>query len=225
MKKLLLLPLVALVLSVTLPTQAAVPRTDALNIVTAGIWTNPVAGSPLKVLLVQAYNANAPTGTVTLTRLAGNRTNSVGAITLSAGAGLLSVTGDIYVEQGDRLRAVLSGGATNVDLEITGVEATVRRSALNVITSNSWTSTYGFQGQKLLTIEAFNGNLATGTVTLTRMRAARTNALGSITLSSGAGTVTVTTNNVWLWPGDKITALLSGGATNVDLEFTMDLGL
>ncbi len=204
---------------------AAVPGTDAINVITAANWTNALAGSPLKLVLFEAFNANAPTGTVTFTRISDTRTNSIGTITLASSAGRLNVATDVYVFPGDQVRAVLSGGATNIDLEFTGERAEIRRDALLVANTNFWINTYGFQAQKLLTVEAFNGSPTNGTVTLSRIRGLRTNTLGSITLAAGAGSVTITTNNVWLWPGDKVRMILSGGCTNCDTEITKALGL
>jgi hypothetical protein len=215
------------------PAQAAVARSEALNIITAGNWTNSQPGSPIKLILVEAYGANLATGTVTLTRISNSdptgptqaRTNSIGSITLAANIGSLVPISPVYLFPGDQVRAVLSAGATNLNLKLTGLEATVRRDALLVESNNAtWLNTYGFQAQRLLTIEAFNANSATGTVTLSRISGTQTNTLGTITLAANAGLYTEA-SAIWLQPGDQIKAVLSNLATNCFLEITKELGV
>ena len=202
-----------------------VPVTDVLSVVTNATWTNANTESPQKLIGIEAFNANATTGTVTITRISGTRTNSVGSITLSAGAGTMTPANTIWLEVGDQITAVMSGGATTADLEIVKELGATRKDVLTVSGgSGTWQNSYGFQAQKLISVEAFNANATTGTVTIARIAGTRTSTVGTITLSGSAGRLSVT-NTVWVFPGDSLRATMTAGATNAVIEIVKELGL
>lgn len=89
-------------------------------------------------------------------------------------------------------------------------------------TSGTYTNTRDYYAEKLVSVEAFNASATTGTVTITRIRDGRTNTVGSITLSSGAG-IYRETNTTWLFKGDVLRMTHSAGATGSVIEITGEL--
>mgnify|MGYP001217484193 CR=1 FL=1 len=76
--------------------------------------------------------------------------------------------------------------------------------------------------ERLLSVEAFQASAATGTLTIARVRAGRTNTVGTITLASSHG-IYRTTNTVWLFRGDILKFTHSGGATSSVVEIVGEL--
>lgn len=116
MKKFLCTLIVTTVLG--LAAKAATPLFHTLNTATGSTLTIDQDYKSEQLVSIEAFSANATTGTITITRIRGTRTNQVGAITLSSSAGIYRDTNSVWLKNGDQLVHTHSAGATNAMIEI-----------------------------------------------------------------------------------------------------------
>ena len=84
-----------------------------------GNATYEASAKAMKLVAVEAFKANATTGTVTVTQIAGGLTNAVATITLASSAGSATNLA-LWVFPGDVLATSLSAGATTAVFRFTG---------------------------------------------------------------------------------------------------------
>jgi len=121
-----ILQAVGLILMATLigVAMAEVPFLKTLTIAdTSGSITNTRNYKAEQLLYVEVFDADAATGTVTITKVRNSRTNTVGTITLADNYGRYthdnSVT-PIWFFKGDVMTFTHSGGATASTVEVVG---------------------------------------------------------------------------------------------------------
>ncbi|HMO03903.1 MAG TPA: hypothetical protein PKC67_02550 [Kiritimatiellia bacterium] len=123
MKKLFMFGIMAAVaLAALAPAKAETPYTTKLDTRTTNEYRVTRDYASEKPLIIEAYQASAATGTITIARIREDRTNTMGSITLSGSAGVWRQTNAIpvWLFRGDRLRFIYSGGATSSVNDITG---------------------------------------------------------------------------------------------------------
>lgn len=113
--------LVAIAIS-AVPVRAESPFTTKLDTRMTNEYRVTRDYSAEKPLIIEAYQASAATGTITIVRIREDRTNTMGSITLSGSSGVWRQTNAIptWLFRGDRLRFIHSGGATSSVNDITG---------------------------------------------------------------------------------------------------------
>ena len=84
-----------------------------------GNATYAATSKALKLVAVEAFKANATTGTVTVTQVADGLTNAVATITLANGAGSATNLA-LWVFPGDVISFAQSAGATTAVFRLTG---------------------------------------------------------------------------------------------------------
>jgi hypothetical protein len=100
--------------------EAATPFTEDVNLAATNAYQVTRDYQAEKLLTVEAFGANATTGTVAFVRIREDRTNAVGSITLAGGAGVWRATNTVWLFRGDRLEFKHNAGATSSVVEITG---------------------------------------------------------------------------------------------------------
>lgn len=95
-------------------------REDAIDVSPTETYTYNRNFKVFKLVSVEAFNAASATGTVTISRVTDDRTNTVGTITLSSNAGIYRETNTVYLFKGDQLVFTASAPETSVEIEITG---------------------------------------------------------------------------------------------------------
>jgi|GEM_PF-2552366 len=102
---------------------AGTPSTETVTLGTTtgtGAYTNARDYVAVKLVSIEVFNSLASSSTVTVARVRSGRTNTVGSIALSSGAGIHRETNTIYLFKGDVLNFANST-ATGAVAEITGV--------------------------------------------------------------------------------------------------------
>jgi len=82
----------------------------------------------------------------------------------------------------------------------------------------TWTNARDYVAFNLVSIEAFQAGSADSTCTVTRVRSGRTNTVGSVVISSSAGTYNET-NTIYFFPDDTLTFTMDP-LTNCEFEIT-----
>ncbi len=82
----------------------------------------------------------------------------------------------------------------------------------------TWTNPWDYYAFRPVSVEAFQAGAATGTCTVTRIRAGRTNTVATVSIASNAG-VSYITNTIYLFKGDQL-VFTTSPSTNVVLEVT-----
>ena len=102
--------------------KAATPFSVPINLNVTNAYEVGRDYSAEKLLSIEAFQASAATGTLTITRIHDTRTNTVGTITLASSVGLYrqNITNTLWLFRGDRLKFTYSGGATSSLLEVVG---------------------------------------------------------------------------------------------------------
>jgi hypothetical protein len=85
----------------------------------------------------------------------------------------------------------------------------------------AFTNTRDYVAAKLVSIEFFNSADVVSTCTVTRVRSGRTNTVGSVALSDGAG-IHRETNTIYLFKGDVLN-FANSTATGAVAELTFEL--
>jgi hypothetical protein len=97
-----------------------------------------------------------------------------------------------------------------------GVQAgTPFTKSVTVTSTGSYTNSRDYAAEKLLNIDVFNSTAASDTVTVTRVRSGRTNAVATIVVTSGAGSWS-NTNAVqrWNFKGDVFNFSSTAGSNS-----------
>ena len=92
--------------------------------------------------------------------------------------------------------------------------------SVTVTSTGSYTNSRDYAAEKILNIDVFGSTAASDTVTVTRVRSARTNTVATITVTSGAGNWS-NTNSVqrWNFKGDVFNFTSTAGS-NSTIEIT-----